>query len=242
LNSNSPIYGKISSNYLGFLWWFAEPLLLMIVFYVVFGLLFERGGENYVQILVTGIVSWVWFAGTVSQSTHAIYAERMLLAQVYIPKYLLPTVIIAESFIRQFIVIAVLLILLATTTGVYASWLWLPVILLVQFLLIAAVSLWVAALIPFIPDLRYVVSAGIRALMFCSGVFFRTNDIPEKYKFLLIYNPIANVISQYRTSLIAGSMPDLASMAVIAFGSLVVIILALLFLARFDLEYPRLVT
>jgi lipopolysaccharide transport system permease protein len=230
----------IARNYLGFLWWFIEPILMMAVFYAVFGVLFQSGGDNFVQVLLVGIVFWIWFASSVGKSAPCIFNARILLSHVYFPKFVLPSVIIMEGVVRQILVVAVLLVFLALTTGVFLSWIWLPVVFIVQLIFTAAVGFWVAAVVPFIPDLRLVIPPVLQALMFCSGVFYRTINIPDGYQTLLLYNPVANLITQYRSALIDGQSPDTASLAIIALLSAVFLFFAVLFLEKNDLQYPRL--
>lgn len=230
----------VNVNYLGVIWWILEPAMLVVVFYVVFGLLFDRAGKDFLQILIVGIVSWLWIASTVSKSATSIFGARVLMAQVYLPKYCMPAIIILESVVKQLAVLIVLLVFLALTSGMHLSWFWLPVLILVQLLMISAVSFWVAALVPFIPDIRYFVTAGLQMLMFCSGVFFRTINVPEQYKSLMIYNPVANLIAQYRQLLVAGAAPDVLALLMISLVSLLVLLAGFVFLKRFDLEYPRL--
>jgi lipopolysaccharide transport system permease protein len=231
----------VASNYLGMMWWFLEPAMFVGVFYVVFGFLFNRGGEGFLQFLIVGIVSWLWIAGTVNKSVMSIIGARVLMAQVYLPKYCMPAVVVVESIIKQFAVCIVLLAFLSLTTGAHVSWIWMPFVFVVQLLLIAAVSFWVAALVPFVPDIRFMVSAGLQMLMFCSGIFFRAINVPEKYQFIMIYNPVANLVIQYRTILVEGAAPDVWSLLIIAMGSLLLLIGALVFLKKFDLHYPRLI-
>jgi lipopolysaccharide transport system permease protein len=127
------------------------------------------------------------------------------------------------------------------TSGIHASWAWVPILFFSQLVLISAVSFWVAALVPFVPDIRFIVAAGLQMLMFCSGVFFRTLSVPDKYQFLMTYNPVANLISQFRTVLIAGKAPDLISVIAITLSSLIFLIAGLMFLKKYDLRYPRLI-
>ena len=48
--------------YLGVLWWVLEPLLYICVFYVVFGILLDRGGQGFVSFMLCGLVVWRWFS------------------------------------------------------------------------------------------------------------------------------------------------------------------------------------
>ncbi|MBL4567407.1 MAG: ABC transporter permease, partial [Porticoccus sp.] len=79
-----------SRSYLGFFWWILEPALYMVAFYIVFALVFQRGGPGFIPFLLCGLVVWKWFGSVVSGSANVILSSSALIRQVYIPKYLLP--------------------------------------------------------------------------------------------------------------------------------------------------------
>jgi lipopolysaccharide transport system permease protein len=86
-----------SRDYLGYLWWLIEPVLKMLAYYFVFGMLLSRGTEDYVAFLMTGLIPWLWFAQTVSRSSTSIVSGKALMMQVYIPKIILPTIVICHD-------------------------------------------------------------------------------------------------------------------------------------------------
>ncbi|OBX34299.1 hypothetical protein A8U91_03352 [Halomonas elongata] len=67
---------EASQNHLRYLWWILDPVLYMTVFYVVFGLLMERGGEGFIAYLLTGLVPFQWFAKTVQHTSNSIVGGR----------------------------------------------------------------------------------------------------------------------------------------------------------------------
>ena len=98
--------------YLGFLWWLIEPVIYMLVFYFVFGILFQRGTEDFVVFLLTGLVFWHWFQSTVMQGVDTLQANRVLYNQVFVPKYLFPAVVMLKNSAKFGVVLAVLLLFL----------------------------------------------------------------------------------------------------------------------------------
>ena len=63
--AKADLIAEVRRGYLGILWWFIEPLLYLSVFYVVFVFVFDRGGEDGVAFLLTGLVVWKWFSSGV---------------------------------------------------------------------------------------------------------------------------------------------------------------------------------
>src|SRR5690625_778368 len=98
--------------YISFFWWVFEPLLSMLVFFVVFGLLFHRVIEDYVPFLLICLVSWQWFAITVLHSMSSIYGSVHLMKQVDLPKVFFPSVVIMMDLVKFSFVLILLLLFL----------------------------------------------------------------------------------------------------------------------------------
>ncbi|MFL0796699.1 MAG: ABC transporter permease [Cellvibrionaceae bacterium] len=241
LKVSSTLELDATKNYLGFFVWVVEPALLLLVFYLVFGVFLARGGEGFVQFLLVGIVSWLWVASSVGRAMNSLMSARQLICQVYVPKIIFPLVELAVCLVKQLIVFALLFVLLLFIIGAQWSWLFFPLVCIVQLLLIAGVSLWVAAIVPFIPDLRVFIPPGLQMLMFCSGVFYSVDFMPESVREYFLLNPVANLLHQYRTVLIEGSAPDFMSLLYISIFSLSLIISAVFIFKRYDRHYPRVV-
>jgi len=73
---------EAAQNRLGVFWWFMEPLMMMAIFYVVFGLVLERGGNGFVYYLLVGISSWMWFTSTVTRTMNSISRSAQLIQQI----------------------------------------------------------------------------------------------------------------------------------------------------------------
>jgi lipopolysaccharide transport system permease protein len=236
------LQAEVSRHYLNYLWWVLEPLLHMLIFYIVFGLLLQRGTENFVAYLLTGLIPWLWFNRTISNSMMSIVQGRGLMMQVHLPKIILPTIVIFQDVVKQTIVM-VLLILFLWLYGIPLNIYWtaLPVIIVTQLIFICACSYFVAALIPFLPDFKFLVAAGLQMLMFCSGVFYSTDVIPQQYRQLFFMNPMANLINNYRNIFLYGQWPDWHALLLISLISFVFILIMILIIKKLDYIYPRVV-
>jgi lipopolysaccharide transport system permease protein len=128
--------------------------------------------------------------------------------------------------------------------GMEASWVWflLIFVILTQLLLIIAVSLCVSAVTPFLPDFRYLVSTGMMALMFGSGIFYSYKQVlQEKHQELFLMNPVANLINNYRRVLMENTAPDWSALAMISLVSVAVIYVMFRYFNKMDAVYARLV-
>ncbi|MBI5896301.1 MAG: ABC transporter, partial [Desulfobacterales bacterium] len=80
--------------YISYAWWIIEPMFEMVVFYLVFNVLMSRGGPNFVQFLLIGLIAWKWFGTTVHRGGNSIIGARALILQTSLPKIIFPTVFI----------------------------------------------------------------------------------------------------------------------------------------------------
>ena len=231
---------ETEKTYIGFLWWVIDPIIFMAIFYVVFGLLLNRGTADFVAFLLIGLVAWRWFQNTVTHGANALVDNRNLMRQVYIPKIVFPLVTICTDFVK-FCFVFVLLLVYLWLSGypVNVSYLALPMLLITQLLLILATTCFVAAVVPFFPDLRIFVQHIMQAAFFLSGIFFSSEKIPEAYRVYFYANPMANLIEAYRDILLHGRWPSLSALTIIGLSSLIAFIGAHRLLMRYDYTYPK---
>ena len=161
---------EASQTYLSYVWWVLEPALLVMVFYLVFAIFLARGGPDFIIFLVCGKIPFLWFSKSVSHASRAIIGGRGLINQVSIPMPFFPILIVFQDAFKQFIVFVFMFTFFAIY-GMETSWVWLSVIfiILTQFLLICAFAMFVAAITPFLPDFKYLISTAMTALMLGSG-------------------------------------------------------------------------
>lgn len=229
-------------DYLGYCWWILEPLLQMCVYYFVFGYMLQRGTENYVAFLLTGLIPWLWFARTVNRSTMSIVSGKPLMMQVYIPKIIFPIMVIIQDTVKQcFIFLLLLLFLLLYGIPPSKYWIALPVLAIVQLIVITSFSFAVAAIVPFMNDLRFLIATGIQAMFFLSGVFFDPKTIAPSIKPLFFYNPMASLLQSYRDILIYHSWPQWDSLMLITIFCSGVAAFMWYMINRLDYVYPRVI-
>lgn len=231
---------EASRAYLGMIWWVLEPVLYMVVFYVVFGVLLQRGGEDFIAFLLCGLVTWRWFGGSIVRGANSIPGNARLTSQVYLPKYLFPAIVVTTNTIKFLIVFALLLLYLGIA-GVDWGWAWtaLPLVLAVQLLFVTACAALLAAVVPFIPDLMALIDKGLALMFFMSGIFYDINRFPESVRVYFQLNPMAVLIENYRAVLLHDAWPDWQDLALVLLVSLLGLSAALYLLVRFDRVYPK---
>ena len=233
---------EAARKYLGVIWWVLEPLLYLAVFYFVFGYVFNRGGPDYVVFLLCGLVVFKWFASAIGIGSSSVLANAALMRQVYLPKFIFPIVSVLSTMVKFLFVLGVFLVFLTLLYGyLNINWLFIPVLVFVQMLFVGACVGIIAAIMPFLPDLRMLIESGITFMLFLSGIFFDINELSQPGRDLLMMNPMAVIITAYRTVLMDGQLPDLMAIFVVAIVSILGISIAAFIFHKYDRVYPKVV-
>jgi len=224
-----------SRYFLGYIWWVLEPLLYVAVFYVVFELILQNRQENFLVFLMVGKLAFIWFSKSINQASRSIVVAQGLIAKIDIPKVLFPLATIHEGLYKQASVFVLLFIVLwMNGFAVNASWLWLPPLMLVSYLMIVAASLIGAFLVCLAFDFSMFISLGMIFLMFTSGVFWDVRSLtdPAMIQTVLTLNPLAFVLDAYRQVLMYGMAPAVGHLMLIGVGSVAVILAMLRVMQR----------
>jgi lipopolysaccharide transport system permease protein len=229
-------------SFLGSIWWVLDPLLYLVVFYIVFEVFLKRGGEGFVGFLLCGLVFWRWFDICVKRAASSIQGNSGVINQVYLPKLMFPIIDIVISTYRFVFVLILLLLFIVLYRGhLTVYWLSLPLIMLTQMLLIFGLGIMLSLCVPFLPDIRKLLDNGMMLLFYMSGIFFDISKLSEKNQQLLNLNPMAQLIQQYRKVFLQDQWPDWSGLGAIAFISVILLVTGLYAGKKLDMYYPRII-
>jgi lipopolysaccharide transport system permease protein len=228
-------------NFAGYFWWILDPLFGVAIYYFLFKVIMHRGENDYIAFLMLGLIIWKWISECLSKSSGAILSGLGLLKKIKLNAYIFP---IAEVFkdTWKFLVIFSLLII---SYGIFFSGyslnhIYLLPLFIISLLFILGVGVFLASLTPFIPDLKFLITYGIRLFFYASAVLFSEERIPEKYKFILTYNPIANIIKAFRVIIMKLESPTLFSMFYPLSIGLMLGLVGLIIIKNKNQEYAKL--
>lgn len=227
--------------YIGYLWWMVEPIIEMAIWYLVVAQLLQRHTEDFVAFLLCGLVPWRWFSVTVLSGSASIAGNHSLAMQVFVPKLVFPLVTIAVNT-AKFLIVLVVLALFLNLYGMGSSWSYLaiPPLIVVQLLMISAVTMLSAAVVPFLPSLRVLLDAGMRIGFALSGIFFSVAAQPAARQRWLDLNPMTHILDAWRDVLMYHRAPDWRLLGLIAAVSLPSVLAGRALIRRYEYLYPKL--
>lgn len=229
---------RYRSTVLGFFWSLLEPLLMLLVLYIVFTRLMRMEVGNYQLFLLMGIVSWDFLAKGTGMSLHCILGKPGLVKHVYIPKEVLvisSCITALMMAILEFLVFAIFMVFFGNIPGLNV--IYFPIILFIEFILILGLSFGLSTLNVYYRDVQYIWAVVLQIGFFASPIIYPMSILPPKIASLIMLNPMTRIIGMFRDSVIYNKQLTMIDLSYAFISAL--IILAAGYLIFLKLE-PRL--
>lgn len=224
-NVKKEIRGKYKGSFLGVLWSFVNPLLMTLVYAIVFPYILKDTGDHYVTFIVIGILPWTFFTTVISQGTFCVLANAGIIKKVYFPREILPISVACSGLVNFLISCIIMFIfLLCSGIGISVQILWLPLIIMVQTILSLGIILITSGINVYIRDAEYIINFIINMLFYATPILYKSDMfIGTSVEWLIHANPMAIIITCYRDILFYQSMPHIKSLLVVLLGSLLLL-------------------
>lgn len=197
---------RYKNNVLGYLWSVLHPLAFAFVFFVAFKIVMRIQMENYTLFLIAGLFPWQWFSNSVNFSTGALIGNASIIKKINFPREVIPMVTVlndAIHFILAFPVIILFMLIYHKLPTI--SWLYgIPLLFALQFLLIYGLSLIFSAINLFFRDMERLISIFTTLLFYFTPIIYPETMIPEKYRHLIMLNPVAPLMINWRNLILDG--------------------------------------
>lgn len=199
---------KYKRSVLGIFWSFLNPLLTMLVQYIVFSTMFRSEIDKYAVYLLVGIVCYSFFNEVTTMSLQSISGNANLIKKVYMPKYILPLARTLSSSVNLLISIIPLLLISVLTGVVFHKSIFLTIFFLLCLIVFAlGVGMFLSALNVFFRDVQFLWTVVCMMWMYATPIFYSPSIIPEKFGFVLDMNPLYHFIKNIRMCIIEGISP-----------------------------------
>lgn len=199
------VTSQYKKSKLGVFWSIGEPVAIMAVLYLVFGVGL-KGGRNmsipYICYLVSGITVLNFFQEVFTKGTIAVQSHNYLINKIHFRLSILPIVVVLTGIVNHllFFIAAIVIFII---NGLYPNIYWIQLIYYIASLSIFMLGMtWFTSSVGlFFPDLKSVVLILNRMLFYFSPILWQFDDLPDKLKKIVIYNPLFYIVTGYRNSL-----------------------------------------
>lgn len=199
---------KYKRSVLGVLWSFLNPLLTMLVQFLIFSTLFKSNIENFPVYLLSGIVIFSFFSEAVGQGMTGIVGNTNLLTKVYIPKYIFPVYKVLSSMVNVLISLLPLMLMMIITGVHFTKALFLlPLVLIFVMMFNIGMSMLLSASMVFFRDTQFLWSVLVMLWNFLTPIFYPESIIPIAYRTLYHMNPLYQYVYFMRAIILDGVSP-----------------------------------
>ncbi len=226
------VVGRYRGSMFGLAWSFFNPLLMLAVYSFVFSFVFksrwgggggDQGRAQFAMMLFVGMTIHGLFAECVNRAPSLMLNNPSYVKKIVFPLEILPLVALLSAFFHTLVSLVVLLCGFALFKHfIFATALYLPIVLLPLMLMSLGVAWFLAATGVFVRDVGQITGLFTMVLMFLSPVFYPASALPEKYRFWLELNPLTLFIEQSRAVLLDGHAPDFGALGLALLGGIVV--------------------
>ena len=226
-NIKKEIRGKYKGSFLGVLWSFVNPLLMTLIYAIVFPFILRSGPEHYVTYIVIGILPWNFFTTVISQGTFCVLANAGIIKKVYFPREILPISVATSNLVNLLISTPIIFIFLLVS-GIGIAWtaLLLPLIIFIQYILSLGIIFITSAINVYIRDAEYIINFFVNMLFYATPILYSSDLFGDK-SWILNLNPMAIIINSYRDILYHRVMPNFLNLGIVFIGSILLLFLGI---------------
>lgn len=191
---------------LGPIWFFVQPILTTITFAIVFGRIAGVSTDGLPMFLfyMAGVTLWNYFSECLNRTATVFKDNSSIFGKVYFPRLVMPLSIVASNLVKLGIQLLLFILVwayyLITTDTVHpnATILLFPILILMMGGLGLGLGMIISSLTSKYRDLIFLLTFGVQLLMYATPVIYPLSSIGEKYKWLIMANPMTAIIETFK--------------------------------------------
>jgi ABC-type polysaccharide/polyol phosphate export permease len=234
---------KYKGSLLGIFWSLLNPLVLLGVYLLVFGIIFQNKDiPHYPIYLLAGLACWIFFSVSLQSCARSMIDSAELIKKVRFPRQLVPFSMVATQAVTFVVMMAILVALSLVFVPEARSTVWAAIPLAVVFAgLVAGLSLLVACVNVLFRDVEHILTAALLPWFFLTPVLWSVASLGDKarghHRLLEVLrwgNPIAPPIYAVRDALWSGGLPRLADVVYLVVAAALALVLGALVFRAVD--------
>lgn len=197
---------KYAQTFLGIGWSIVQPLTALVIFTFFFGyvLNWKSGDLPFPVYVLSGLLGWNFFSYIVNAGSMSIQDASHTIRKIYFPKSILPLSKVVVASVELLLSLLLLIpLLIYYDLGISWRIIFIPFVLFFNAICGLTLVFWVASFAYRKRDLFHLLPFIVYFGIWLTPVFFTDSFLPENLRFLVDFNPMANVVSMWRWSLFA---------------------------------------
>lgn len=229
--------GRYKGSVLGFFWTFLNPLLQLVVYTVLFGILLKSNIPDFYLYLFIGLIPWIFMSTCVSGGAGCILEQKSLVTKVRFPREVIPISYATTAFINMLLTFLVIFAVLGIQMTIN-SWgvgypvnpngdafnflplLSLPLVFIVEYILGLGMTFLCSSITVYFRDMQHILGIITMLWCYCTPIMYSLENIldgdkyEKYYKVFLYANPMTSIIEAYHDILYTGTWPNFLNLLV----------------------------
>ena len=203
-------------SFLGTLWIFLNPLLQLLVYNIVFSEILQVGTENYFIFLAAALIPWIFFSTSVTGGARCIISSQDIVKKIYYPREITPISFVTTAFVTMLLsFVAIFIVIGFAGVGVNpVALVYLPLLMLIEYLFALGLALITAALTVYFRDMEFILGIITMAWQFLTPVMYPSDFVPEELLPIWNLNPMTPIIEGYRDIIYYQTVPSVERLVI----------------------------
>ena len=199
---------KYKQTAMGAAWAIIQPLFMVIVFAVFFGIFMgvPTDGMPHLVFFYCGLMPWIFFSTSLGVCSSSLISNTNLITKIYFPRTIIPIATIGAGVPDLLITVAILLgIVVYYKIALTWQLLMLPAMLILTTWLAASFGIWLAALTVRYRDIRHALPFVLQLWFFVTPIIFPLSVVPAKWRWAMYLNPMTGIVEGIRSAVVGKS-------------------------------------
>ena len=233
--------GRYKGSVLGFLWTYINPLCQVIVYSAVFSVIFRVNIDKFYLYMIIGMMPWTFFNTCVQGGATCIRAQSDMVQKIYFPREVIPISYVTSAFVNMLLsfIIVFMAVVFSGLGFNFKALLFLPVIMLFEYLLALGIALIVSSITVYFRDLEQIISVIMMAWIYATPIMYNMEYVPEQYRSLIVLNPMTPIVEVYHQLLYYRITPTPNYLILAGVTSVTVFVIGSFVFAKLDRNFAE---
>ncbi len=231
---------------LGPIWFFIQPIITTVTFTIIFSNIANISTNGIPPLLfyLSGITLWTYFADCLNKTSNTFIANAGVFGKVYFPRLIVPLSVLVSNLIKLgiqlvlFIACWIYYLMKSDNLSPNYSYLFLfPFLILIMAGLGFGFGILISSLTTKYRDFTFLVGFGVQLFMYASPIVYPLSIVPEKYKWIVLANPVSSVIETFKFVFLGEGLFSWFSLVYSFIFTIVIIILGMLSFSRVEKSF-----
>lgn len=221
--------GRYKKSVLGFLWTFINPICQIVIYTLVFSYIMDMRAQidKFPIFLIVALIPWLFFSSSVMGSSIVVVAQQDMVKKIYFPREVLPIAYVTSGFVNMLLCFIIVFVAVGVSGIGFnpLALLFLPLVMLVEYILTLGIALIVSACTVYLRDLEHILGVVMQAWIYVTPIMYSIDIVPEYLLPVFNLNPMTPIVAAYRSILYYKEIPQWSVLAQAAGVGLVLLII-----------------